>query len=153
MHRPAEITQPPKAGPTRPFSLTTFLACSGIAVGILVMVASYSLGARDFDRRRARAERDLSAIRDAINLYRLQTPSGRLPEVAEVPGVLFEPGTGGIPPALERVLFPTGNLIDPWGNEYLYLKIGNSFEVISYGEDGEPGGQGHAADIVIKGQR
>ena len=39
---------------------------------------------------------------------------------------------------------------DPWGNEYVYRCPGEDdrpFEIISYGADGEPGGEGENADI------
>ncbi|MBE6389481.1 MAG: type II secretion system protein GspG [Lentisphaerae bacterium] len=39
---------------------------------------------------------------------------------------------------------------DPWGNEYIYRCPGEDdrpFEVISYGADGEEGGEGENADI------
>ena len=37
---------------------------------------------------------------------------------------------------------------DPWGNPYVYtLEGGNKYTIISYGEDGQPGGTGTAADI------
>ena len=39
---------------------------------------------------------------------------------------------------------------DPWNNEYIYLvpgRAGELFEIISYGSDGEPGGEGEAADL------
>lgn len=39
---------------------------------------------------------------------------------------------------------------DPWGNAYIYLapgRAGESYEIISYGSDGEPNGAGDAADI------
>ncbi|MBO5667623.1 MAG: type II secretion system major pseudopilin GspG [Lentisphaeria bacterium] len=39
---------------------------------------------------------------------------------------------------------------DPWGNEYIYRcpgEDGRPFEVISYGADGEEGGEGENADI------
>ncbi len=39
---------------------------------------------------------------------------------------------------------------DPWGNEYIYRCPGEDnrpFEVISYGADGEVGGEGENADI------
>jgi general secretion pathway protein G len=39
---------------------------------------------------------------------------------------------------------------DPWGNEYVYRCPGEDdrpFEVISYGADGEAGGEGENADI------
>jgi general secretion pathway protein G len=41
-------------------------------------------------------------------------------------------------------------LIDPWGRPYLYLTPGpggHPFEIISYGADGEPGGEGEDEDI------
>jgi len=40
---------------------------------------------------------------------------------------------------------------DPWGNEYAYVcpgTQGHDYEIISYGEDGQAGGSGYAADIV-----
>lgn len=40
--------------------------------------------------------------------------------------------------------------LDPWGNEFLYLVPGPDdarYEIISYGSDGKPGGDGDAADI------
>ena len=39
---------------------------------------------------------------------------------------------------------------DPWGNEYIYKCPGDEnrpFEIISYGADGEPGGEDENADI------
>ena len=38
--------------------------------------------------------------------------------------------------------------LDPWGNAYVYkINPDNTFEITSYGEDGQPGGEGDAADI------
>ena len=40
---------------------------------------------------------------------------------------------------------------DPWGNAYRYANPGNgSFEIVSLGSDGAPGGEGEAADIRNK---
>ena len=41
-------------------------------------------------------------------------------------------------------------LIDPWGNPYRYLvpgPMGQAFEVLTYGADNQPGGDGENADI------
>ena len=42
-------------------------------------------------------------------------------------------------------------ILDPWGNEYIYIAEGElnpgSFDIISYGADGEPGGEGDNEDI------
>jgi len=40
---------------------------------------------------------------------------------------------------------------DPWGNAYVYKKPGpdnRDFEIVSYGADGQPGGDGNDADII-----
>jgi general secretion pathway protein G len=42
------------------------------------------------------------------------------------------------------------DLIDPWGNPYIILVPGErnpDFDVVSYGADGQPGGDGENADI------
>jgi general secretion pathway protein G len=39
---------------------------------------------------------------------------------------------------------------DPWGKDYVYISPGSEnreYEIISYGADGEPGGEGNNADI------
>jgi len=41
-------------------------------------------------------------------------------------------------------------LVDPWGRNYLYIvpgPDGHPFEILSYGADGEPGGEGENADL------
>ncbi|MBR2344929.1 MAG: type II secretion system major pseudopilin GspG [Lentisphaeria bacterium] len=39
---------------------------------------------------------------------------------------------------------------DPWGNDYVYRSPGeeHDVEIVSYGADGEPGGEGDNADII-----
>jgi general secretion pathway protein G len=39
---------------------------------------------------------------------------------------------------------------DPWGNEYLYISPGlqNEYDILSYGDDGQSGGEGFSADIL-----
>lgn len=39
---------------------------------------------------------------------------------------------------------------DPWGNDYIYITEGGSFEIISLGADGAEGGEEEAADISSK---
>ena len=40
--------------------------------------------------------------------------------------------------------------LDPWGNPYQFRYPGEhgEYDLISYGKDGKPGGEGAAADIV-----
>ncbi|MBK7861659.1 MAG: type II secretion system protein GspG [Archangiaceae bacterium] len=39
---------------------------------------------------------------------------------------------------------------DPWNNDFLYMLEGNKPVVISYGDDGTPGGEGNSADLSSK---
>lgn len=44
-----------------------------------------------------------------------------------------------------------GKLLDPWRNRYLYVTPGpngHPYEVLTYGADGQPGGEGENADIT-----
>lgn len=39
--------------------------------------------------------------------------------------------------------------LDPWDNPYVYESDGREFNILSYGADGAPGGEGHDADIYL----
>lgn len=45
------------------------------------------------------------------------------------------------------------DLLDQWGNEFIYKKPGTNgrvFDLLSYGADGKPGGEGWDADIYAQ---
>ncbi len=47
-------------------------------------------------------------------------------------------------------------LVDPWGRGYLYVMPGpegHPFEILSYGADGQPGGEGENTDLSSAGLR
>jgi general secretion pathway protein G len=85
-------------------------------------------------------------------LARFQLDCGRLPDESE----------GGLeallvaPPDLEekwkQPYVKRSELLDPWGNPYIYISEGEynpgSFDLISFGADGQEGGEGENADIV-----
>ncbi len=62
------------------------------------------------------------------------------PEIGQIPDN-FKPG-GYLD---KRSLSP-----DPWGNEFVYISPGmqGDYDIISYGADGEPGGEKYNADII-----
>ncbi len=90
-------------------------------------------------------------LQTALQTYRLEQnryPTRRqgLDALVEKPG--SPPVPSDYPPGgyLESDEVP----LDPWGNPYIYLqpaRNGQPYEIISYGQDGEPGGTGEAADI------
>jgi general secretion pathway protein G len=91
------------------------------------------------------ARAQIDSFEKAIEQYRIDT--GKLPTNEQGLSALFvrpatEPRWQG--PYLKKM--PPA---DPWGNPYLYRAPGTQgdFDIVSFGKDGAPGGEGEAADI------
>ena len=87
----------------------------------------------------------IDGLEKAIELY--HTDTGHFPTTEQGLTALFakpqnEPKWHG--PYLKKEPPP-----DPWGNPYIYRAPGQNsdFDIISLGKDGQPGGEGEAADI------
>src|SRR5262245_45697683 len=101
------------------------------------------------DQARATAARaDVNAIMSALKLYKLD--SGTYPSTEQrLQALVKKPDRGDIP----RNVKPDGYLQnpsqDPRGHDYQYLNPGirGEVDVFSLGSDGQPGGEGYAADI------
>jgi general secretion pathway protein G len=95
-----------------------------------------------------RAQSDIRAIQTALDLYRLDnfkyptTEQGLQALVKQpVDPSLTNYNPNGYLPSLPK---------DPWGNVYLYASPGvdgRDYDIITYGADGKPGGEGYNADI------
>jgi len=115
---------------------------------IIGLLASY-VGPRYFNQlsksevKTARAQ--IVALSKALDTYRLDT--GHYPSTAQGLDALNkapadEPKWAG--PYMQKAV-----PLDPWGKAYIYRYPGtkNEFDLMSYGKDGQPGGEGDAADI------
>jgi general secretion pathway protein G len=128
---------------SRGFTLMELL----IVMAILAMLAAL-VGPALFSNlgrgQRSAAQTQMDALATALDSYRLDV--GRYPR--DLDGLL-ENDTGRDAwngPYLERAeVIP----LDPWGNEYVYSAEGRSFELMSLGADGAPGGEGDDADIKL----
>ena len=98
--------------------------------------------------RVTRAAADIRAIQTALDLYRLDnfkyptTEQGLQALVTQpVDPTITNYRSGGYLPTLPK---------DPWNNPYVYVSPGadgRDYDIISYGRDGKPGGEGYDADI------
>jgi general secretion pathway protein G len=93
------------------------------------------------------AKIQIESFASALDLYFLD--NGRYPNTSEGLGALVQrPGStmSWNGPYLKGATVPN----DPWGNAYLYRSPGQhgTYDIVSYGADGQEGGQGTAADIV-----
>jgi general secretion pathway protein G len=94
------------------------------------------------------ARTDIKRLEAALTQYRLDMQS--FPSQQQGLNALVELPQGARRP--ER--YQTGGYVkglpsDPWGNPYVYLYPGEfgEYDIISYGRDGRPGGEGLDADI------
>ena len=91
------------------------------------------------------AKNDIEALSSAVTLYRLDT--NRFPE--QLRDLVDEPEdvSNWNGPYLDKKRTPR----DPWDNEYEFRapgENGRDFDIWSFGEDGQEGGEGLAADII-----
>ena len=103
---------------------------------------------RPSEARVVAAKQDIRALESALKLYKLD--NGVYPSNEQgLTALVKKPDRGDIP----RNWKPGGYLEklpqDPWQHDYQYLNPGirGEVDVFSLGSDGQPGGEGYAADI------
>jgi general secretion pathway protein G len=118
-----------------------------VILSILAVYMAPRLIGRDDQARQLRARVDIEALETALKIYRLDT--GTYPTTQQGLEALIEQPEGVTNWRDGGYLDKKRLLKDPWGNEYVYLSPGThgDFDIISYGADGQPGGEGVNADI------
>jgi general secretion pathway protein G len=122
-----------------------------LIITILATVVGVQVARRPGQARIAAAQAGIGTLETALDLYRMD--NGRYPTAAQGLGALLEePRVPPLPKnySEEGYLRKPSQLQDPWGNDYVYLIPGRRnqrYEVLTYGADAEPGGEGEAADI------
>ena len=117
----------------------TILVVLTVAVGT---VALNYLGGAKADAARLQ----MTQVETGLDLYRLDM--GRYPTADEgLEALLTAPG--GADNWNGPYLRKTSALTDPWGNPFQYAAPGTDgpYDVISFGSDGQLGGEGDAADL------
>jgi len=138
-------TKPVSARRTRGFTLIELMVVLAIIVVLAALIVPNVLGRAD-DARVTAARTDVGNLMQALKLYKLDNqryPSSAQGLQALVTKPTTEPLPGNWKPYLEKL--PT----DPWGRAYLFMNPGLKAEVdvLSFGADGQTGGEGNNADI------
>ena len=111
-----------------------------VIIGLLATLVVPNVVRKLFVANATKAKADIASIARAIDDYAVEN-NGRYPESLEV---LVTPDANGFT-FLNQETVP----VDPWGHEYIYEPGGgNKFNILSYGKDGQPGGEGDDADIT-----
>jgi general secretion pathway protein G len=121
-----------------------------IILGILAVYIGPKIMGRPEEAKQVKAKVDISALETALKLYKLD--NGVYPSTEQGLHALVEkPESGNVPSKwrdggyLDKGKVPK----DPWKNEFIYISPGvhGDFDIISYGSDGVPGGEGQNMDI------
>ena len=107
-------------------------------LGIIAAAVAVNVVGQLDEAKVKQAKTDLHTLENCLDLYKID--KGRYPSTEE--GLQSVVAAGKCKPQLK----------DPWGNPYVYLFPGQahpeSFDLKSYGADGQPGGDGVNADLV-----
>jgi general secretion pathway protein G len=132
---------------TRGFTLIEIMVVV-VILGILAAIVVPRLLDRPEEARITKAKTDIKGIEQALGMFKLD--NGFFPATEQGLAALVEiPTVGRIPTRYQDSGYLKKVPVDPWGNPYVYISPGihDSFDIISYGSDGEPGGEGNNADI------
>lgn len=115
-------------------------------LGLLISLAAPRLIGRTDDARVVKARADISAIEQALNLYKLD--SGSYPTSDQgLEALVEQPTRGDVPRNWREGGYMERVPVDPWDGPYLYACDGRTFVLRSLGADGKEGGEGYDADI------
>lgn len=117
-----------------------------VIIGVLAALIVPNVLDRADDARVTAARTDITNISQALKLYRLDNQ--RYPTSEQgLQALVAKPTAGPVPNNWKPYLEKLPN--DPWGRPYQYLSPGikGAIDVMSFGADGQSGGEGKDADI------
>ena len=117
-----------------------------VIIGVLAALIVPNVLNRADDARVTAARTDVNNLMQALKLYRLDNQ--RYPATEQgLAALVKKPATGPEPMNWKPYLDKLPN--DPWGRPYQYMNPGlqGEVDVLSFGADGQAGGEGKNADI------
>jgi len=120
-------------------------------IAILAGAVTLQIWNKVENARRARAVQDIKTLEDAVDLY--AADNGAPPSQEQGLAALSEkPSSPPLPRNWDGPYLKKKLPKDPWGHEYEYICPGqlnpNSYDIISYGDDGQVGGTGKDEDVT-----
>lgn len=122
-----------------------------VILGILAGIVAPRIIGRTDDARVVEAKMQIKNFETALKLFKMD--NGFYPSTEQgLEALISKPTTGRIPENYREGGYLDKKKItpDPWGNPYVYISPGlqGDYDIISYGADGKPGGEGYDADIT-----
>jgi len=119
-----------------------------VIIGLLAGVVALNVIGKIDKAKVTTTKANLKMLHNAVTQFKLDT--GRFPTEEENLSVLVEQPSDVINYPEDGYLETTELPMDAWKNEFifeLYPDSGKRFVIISYGADGEEGGEGNDADL------
>ena len=119
-----------------------------VILGLLAAIVVPRIVGRTDEARRTTAGIQIKNIEQALHLFKLD--NGFYPTTDQgLEALVTKPSIGQIPNNWREDGYLPKVPKDSWGYEYVYLSPGRHgmYDLISYGGDGEIGGEGNSADV------
>ncbi len=135
------------------FTFIELMVVVAILAVLIAIVAPRILGRTD-DAKRTASVVQLRNIEQALQLYKLDT--GLYPTTEQgLQALITKPTEGNVPLNWREGGYLPKIPDDGWGRPFVYLSPGGQYgtdrlrdyDLLSYGSDGEPGGEGKNSDI------
>jgi len=129
------------------FTLIELLVVILILSLLVAIVAPRILGRTD-EARKTAAQVQIKQLEGALNLFRLD--NGFYPTTEQgIEALVTKPNISPIPLKWREGGYIPKVPVDPWGKPFVYLSPGThgELDLVSYGAEGEPGGEGKDEDI------
>lgn len=119
-----------------------------VILGILAGLVVPKLLERPEEARRTKAAVQIESIKQSLGMFKLD--NGFFPSTEQgLEALVNKPENGREPKKYPEGGYMEKVPVDPWDNPYVYISPGahGDYDLISYGADGEPGGEDANADI------
>jgi general secretion pathway protein G len=121
-----------------------------VILGILAGLIVPRIMGRPEEAKQLKAKLTIESLETSLRLYKLD--NGSYPATEQgLEALVQSPDTGDVPKHYrEGGYIEKGKVpLDPWDNEFVYLSPGvhNEYDIVSYGADGVPGGEGKNKDV------
>lgn len=119
-----------------------------VILGVLAGLVMPKLLSRPDEARITKTKMQIQGLTEALSLYKID--NGLYPSTEQgLDALVTKPSFGKIPKKYRASGYMPKIPSDAWGNEFIYLSPGpnGEFDIVSYGADGEKGGEGKDGDI------
>lgn len=124
-----------------------------LIMGLLIGIVGPKLIGRSDDAKVSAAKIQIESLSSALKMYKLD--NGTYPSTEQgLEALVSQPQSGDIPKRWKEGGYIDGKRVpqDPWHHDYIYMypsaQDPTGFDIISYGADGQAGGDGYNKDIT-----